>query len=190
MKALLAILGVLVVLGVTYALAFFGVIPVARMAAHNAGAAKVFVALKLYHAPKSKAAMSNALAPLVPAPDPLAADRQALDAERIQLAQQKAALDKKAAGGDTTGGPVTTSSKMSAIYDTMKPAEIAGIFEKLPDDQVCDALIHMDEQKAGKVLVALPQNRAAKLTIMMNRATANGPQTGQQAPSSVATSVP
>ena len=185
MKALLAIVGVAVVLGVVYALAFVGVIPVARIASNNSGAAKILIALKLYHRPKPKVAAAPA-APLVPAPDPLASDRRALAAERAQLDQEKAQLAQRTPG--TTGD--ATSTKMSAIYDTMKPAEIAPIFARLSDAQVCDALVKMDEQKAGKVLVALPPDRAAKLTILMNRTTATGPQMAQQTPSSPATSVP
>jgi flagellar motility protein MotE (MotC chaperone) len=61
----------------------------------------------------------------------------------------------------------------------MKSDELAVIFAKLPDYQVCDALSKMDEKKAGKVLVALPPTRAAKLTVMLNRATAA--PAGQQA---------
>lgn len=186
MKFVYALLGIVLVLGVTYGLAFLGVIPVASIARHNPSAARVLTAMYLYHPKKvTTTSMIATVPPPIPAEDPLAADRRELDAERAQIAAEKAALEKKPADGDS-GTP--TSAKMVAIYDTMKPAELAGIFEKLTDAQVCDALIKMDEQKAGKVLVAMPPSRAAKLTTLMNQAT--GPQNPPQQQSSVATSVP
>jgi hypothetical protein len=185
MKALVALITILAILGSVYALALVGVIPVKPIALSSPAAAKLLIALKLYHPVAKKAAIVAAL-PLT-SPDPLAADRASLQAERQQLVIEKAALDKKMAGG---GSGVTTSSKMSAIYDTMKPAQIASIFAKLPDAQVCDAIVKMDEMEAGKVLAAIPPDRAAKITILLNQTTASNPQTGQQAQSLPATSVP
>jgi flagellar motility protein MotE (MotC chaperone) len=129
----------------------------------------------------------------VPVADPLAEDRAALAAERAQVAKEKAILDQKLAVANQPPHPannvVTTSDKVTAIYATMKPSEIAAVFEKLPDPQVCDALLKMDEQKAGKVLVAMPPTRAATLTTLMNRASAAPAQAGQP-PAAPATSVP
>lgn len=198
MKIALPIISLLVILGIVYGLAFVGALPVKKLAQHSKPAARILTALKLYRVPR--AAPSKPGKKLLPIPpDPLAADKMALAAEKQQLDVEKAALDKRLAAPVPPPAPAaapaaasafTTSGKMSAIYDTMKPAEIAAIFTKLPDTQVCDALIKMDEQKAGKVLVALPAARAARLTMMMNQATATGPQTPQPAQSSPATSVP
>ena len=192
MKALVITVSLLAVLGIVYGLAFVGIIPVRQIAKKSKPAEAILTAMKLYHPAPSKSA-SHPPAQLAQAPDPLASDRAALQAEREQLAIEKIQLDKKlTAGPPASASPasVPTSSKMSAIYDTMKPSEIAQIFAKLPNPPVCDALMNMDEMKAGKVLAAMPPDRAAKLTTLLNQTMASNPQTDQQAQSLPATSVP
>ncbi|HEY3330533.1 MAG TPA: hypothetical protein VGK19_10960 [Capsulimonadaceae bacterium] len=191
MKVVLAIVGLLILIGVGYGLAFVGIIPVRSMAEKNPALKKVLVAIKL--APKTTKTVTTAHATAKPAPDPLAGERAALAAERMQLEQQRAAMQKKAVTravmASNTVSVVTTSPKVVAIYETMKPAELAALFEKLSDDQVCDALMKMDEQKAGKALVAMSPARAAKITTQMNRAMAARPQPGFQPQPAPATTV-
>ncbi len=174
MKVVIALLSIVALVGIAYGLAFAGIIPVAKLAGKNTQIHKALIAMKLEKpAPKATVTMRATAAPVV---DPLAADRAALQAERAQVAQEKAVLDRKLATPIQPVHPANwippTSDKVAAIYATMKPSEIAAVFEKLSDAQVCDALLKMDESKAGKVLVAMPPARAAILTTRMNQATA------------------
>jgi flagellar motility protein MotE (MotC chaperone) len=200
MKVAIALAALIATLGVVYALAFIGVIPVKSLAAKNPIVGKALAAIKLVPKKKAKspilAASSKSGTSLKgsAAPDPLASQKAQLAAEQAQLAQEKAQLDSKLNSASAAPSPVRrtsiTSAKMSAIYDTMKPAEIASLFEKLPDSQVVDALTKMDEDKAGKVLTAMPVKRAAKLTTIINKTTATPLQTAQSGASSPATSLP
>lgn len=182
MKVVFAILGIVLLLGVGYGLAFFGIIPVRSMAAKNPKLKSVLIAMKLDTPAKKPPTTAKVSA--VPLPDPLAGDKAELAAERAQIAQERAAMQKRAALAAAPhrdpNGVIPTSPKVAAIYDTMKPAELAALFEKMSDAQVCDALLKMDEQKAGKVLVAMPPARAALITTRMN-ATAT-PATAPQQP--------
>jgi hypothetical protein len=142
-------------LGITYGLAYVGVIPVKKIAGKTPIVHQMLRMINLEQSPK-KSVVIAAVPPPPPAPAPL-----------------PATVSTQIKSIPTTPTEIVTSSKVSAIYDTMKPASLALIFAKLPDSQVCDALLKMDEQKAGKVLVAMPPNRSAKLTILMNQATAS-----------------
>ncbi|HEX5323143.1 MAG TPA: hypothetical protein VFW40_05100 [Capsulimonadaceae bacterium] len=189
MKIVIALVGVLLLVGVVWALAFFQVIPAQRMADKSPGLASVLIALHVAkHKPKANP--KPVVAKAAPAPDPLASEKAALDAQKQQLDQEKAALDKKlaqTAGGQAGGSaseppPGDTSPKLISIYTTMKSDDIARIFAKLPDSAVVDALNQLDDRQAGKILAALPDARAAKITALMNHMKA--PQPG---PSSTAT---
>ena len=57
-----------------------------------------------------------------------------------------------------------SAGKLSAIYAAMSADDLVTIFTKLPDPDVVNALMGLDEKKAGKVLAALPPVRAAGLT--------------------------
>ena len=63
----------------------------------------------------------------------------------------------------------------------MSADDIAPIFGKLPDPDVVRALLAMDEKKAGKILAALPTDRAARLTHRM----AGPTQTASVSPTSL-----
>ncbi len=49
----------------------------------------------------------------------------------------------------------------------MSPDDLARIFTKLSDPAVIQSLLPMDEKKAGKLLAALPPDRAARLARQM-----------------------
>ena len=182
MKAVLGVLSLVVVLGVVYGLAFLGVIPVQKMAAKNPSLAKVLAKIRL--APvKPKGALA-AKAGAKPPADP---QQQALQNQQKQLAVDRAQLDKdkaafeaakqtptpppRANGAMTAGAATTpagdTDAKLKAIYATMSPDDIAVIFAKMPDPIVIQNLMPLDESKAGKILAALPADRAARLSQQM-----------------------
>jgi len=201
MKAIVGFLVVFILIGVVYGLAFVGIIPVAKIAGKSHAATSLLVALKLEKPHKNKAIRLTG-APIAPASvaDPNADQKAALDAERDQLQQEKAMLDRRMQIARTSKPAalfVPTSDKMVDIYDTMKPDDLAHLFGKLSDASVADALSRMDEGKAGKVLVAMPVDRAAKITALMNRVASGAqPATGvaqeplQSPTPSLATSVP
>ena len=69
MKIAFPILGLLAVLGVAYALAFFGIIPVQKMAAKSPGLAHALLALHLAKAKKPAVNKTAAAAPAVISPE-------------------------------------------------------------------------------------------------------------------------
>ena len=172
MKAVLGIVGLLAVLGIVYGLAFVGIIPTQKLAAKSPALANVLTAMHLAKKPRTAAPASH-----VAAAKP-SAEKQALDAEKQQLAAQKAKLDKDRAALEAErqappapapdAPPVPdTGAKLLALYGTMSPDDLAPIFAKLPDPLVVKTLMQMDEKKAGKVLAALPPDRAARLSELM-----------------------
>lgn len=171
MKALFTVVGLLVTLAVLYGLAFLGVIPVQKWADKNPSLAKPLMAMHLARAKRKSALPPSAAAPI---PDPqqkaLQDGRKQLAADRAQLAKDRDALEaekQQAASSAPTGATPDTNAKLSAIYDTMSPDDLAGIFAKLPDPAVIQSLLPMDEKKAGKILAALPPARAARLARQM-----------------------
>ena len=174
MKAFLGLFGVLAVLGILYALAFFGILPVQKMADKNPSLASVLTKL---HLAKVKKPMKAALAANTPSPE-----QQALEAAKKKLATDQSQLEKDrasfeaekqqaAAPAATTDPSAPTSSdsssKLSAIYATMSADDISHILGKLPDPDVIQALTQLDEKKAGQVLAILPVDRAARLSLLM-----------------------
>lgn len=178
MKIAFPVLGLLAVLGIAYALAFFGVIPVQKMAGKSPGLAHTLVALHLAKAKKPlSAAKTSAVASAVTSPE-----QEALNAEKKQIADAKAALDKQQAdfeaqkqaasappAAQTASAPASDSAgKLDAIYAAMSADDLLTIFAKLPDPDVIRALTNLDEKKAGKVLAGLPPARAARLSQEMS----------------------
>lgn len=175
MKIAFPVLGLLALLGIAYALAFFGVIPTQKMADHSPGLARTLIALHLAK-PKKPAAMKTASS----APAAVSPEQEALNAEKKQLADQKAALDKQQADFEAqqtaaSAAPAATAAaapgdagKLDAIYAAMSPDDLLTIFAKLPDPDVIRALTNLDEKKAGKVLAGLPPARAARLSEEMS----------------------
>ncbi len=173
MKAAFAVLGLLALLGVVYGLAFFGIIPVQKMADKSPALASALVSMHLARPKKH-------VAPLPQTAKAASPEQQALDAQKKQLAADRAQLDKDradweaqkqqaAAPASGTDTPAEDSgAKLNAIYATMSPDDIARIFAKLPDPDVMAALTQLDEKKAGKILAALPDDRAARLTRRMS----------------------
>lgn len=175
MRAVFSLLGLVVVLGIVYGLAFLGIIPAQKMADHSPALASIF---KTLHLAKTAKRHPAALAPIaLPAPNPeqtaltvgkkqLAADRAQFDQDRLAWEAQK----RQAAAVPAAGNVGADSAKINDIYATMSADDIARISAKLPDPDVVAVLTSLDEKKSGKVLAALPVDRAARLTHRMSHA--------------------
>ena len=182
MKIAFPLLGLLAALGIAYALAFFGVIPVQKMASKSPGLAHALVALHLAKAKKPVVAAKNTHT-VVAATSP---EQEALNAQKKQIAEAKAALAKQqadfeaqkqaaspspaasTASATSAATAPDTAAKLDAIYAAMSPDDLLTIFAKLPDPDVVRALTNLDEKKAGKVLAGLPPARAARLSQEMS----------------------
>lgn len=173
MKAVFALLGTVVVLGLLYGLAFFGVLPVQKMA-DKSPALSGF--LKALHLAKAKPHALPAVATSAPAPNPeqaaLDTGKKQLQADRTQFDQDRLAWEaqKRQASLAPAGDAGANAAKINAIYDTMSADDIARICEKLPDPDVAGVLTALDEKKSGKILAALPADRAARITRRMSHA--------------------
>ena len=188
MKIAFPFLGLLAVLGIAYALAFFGVIPVQKMASKSPGLDHMLIALHLAKAKKPAAASKTASGPGAISPE-----QEALNTEKKQLADQKAALTKEqadfeaqkqtatsalpaaqttaaSAPAQNSAGKQDGAAKLDAIYAAMSADDLLTIFAKLPDPDIVRALTNLDEKKAGKILAGLPPARAARLTQKMSHA--------------------
>ncbi len=190
MKAVIGLFSVLALLGAVYGLAFFGIIPVQKMADKSPALAHALTSL---HLAKAKKPAHGSLSP-VAAPNPeqqaLDAQKKKLAADQAQLAKDRAALEaqKQQPAAPADGGvPPTPASgnaaKLGAIYATMSADDLSRIFGKLPDPDVIASLTQLDEKKAGQVLAALPADRAARLTQRMSRISLASAPSGTPAPS-------
>jgi len=188
LKAVIGLLSVVALLGVVYGLAFFGIIPVQKMADKSPGLASTLTKLHLAKAKKPAPA-----APPGAAPSP---EQQALDAQKKQTAADRAQLDKDRADfeaqkaqpaappdGVASTPPPDHAAKLGAIYATMSADDLARIFGKQPDPDVIQSLTQLDEKKAGQVLAALPTARAARLTRQMSRVNLASSGSGAPVPS-------
>ncbi len=196
MKIVFSILGLLVLLGVLYGLAFLGVIPAQKMADKNPSLAKVLYKMHLAKT-KPKAALKLAAQPKAdPKQQQIQAEQAQVAADRAQLEKDKAAFEaqkQRAAASPPSPSKAApsgadTNAKLSAIYATMSPDDIAKIFEKLSDAEVVQNLMPLDEKKAGKILAAMPADRAARLTRQMMASPA--PQQTAAVPPQPAVSIP
>ncbi len=182
MKIAIGFIAVLVVLvGAVYGLARAHVLPLQGLAKSSPAAKNLLLSMKLImpDAPKSK---PKTLAAAIP--DPLAAQKAQLAQEEAQVVAEKALLDRKIAATPSAppaaptpaSPPITvTASKLVEIYEAMGSDDLATLFAKEPDSAVVSALIAMDSKKAAKALAALPSDRAAKITALMNQAMATAP---------------
>ncbi len=174
MKAVMGIAGLFVVLGLVYALAFFGIIPTQKMAEKNASLMPIFTKMHLAKAKKpakavpAKAAVSPEQLALNAQKKKLAADQAQLDKDRaaFETEKQQAAAPAPNAVG-TAPAASDNTAKLNAIYATMAADDISHILAKLPDPDVIQTLTQLDEKKAGQVLTSLPTDRAARISRLM-----------------------
>jgi len=168
-------------LGVCYALAKFGVIPVQKIAAKNPALGKVLAKIGL-NSPKLPAPVKVGAA--IAAPDPLASEKKVLAAQRQALEDERTAWenDKKAQEKQKSTAQRTTQTtlpdprsiaRMASVYEQMPADAVTKIFAKLSDDQVIALLRKMDEKKVGQVLAVQTPERAARFTLVLSRAEAS-----------------
>jgi flagellar motility protein MotE (MotC chaperone) len=174
-KLVLIVVVPLILLGVTWGLAKVGVIPVRKMAEKNAGLRPVLKALAL-DTPKLPAPTAT----VASKPDPMEADRKALQAQREQLederqkweaqrqAQLRADSDARAAALRAEPDPKNLI-RMASVYEQMPPETVTRIFGKMRDDQVTALLRRMDEKRVGQILASITPERAARLTLALAR---------------------
>ena len=121
--------------------------------------------------PKLQTSSLGVGAVAAPAPNPeqaaLAAGKKQLEADRAQFDRDRLAWEaqKRQASAAPSAGD---SAKINDIYATMSADDIARISAKLPDPDVVTVLTSLDEKKSGKILAALPVDRAAKITERMS----------------------
>lgn len=189
MKAVIGLLAVVALLGVVYGLAFFGIIPVQKLAGKSPALASALAALHLARAKKPVPGV-----PRGAAPNP---EQQALDAQKKKLAAGRAQLEKDRADWEAQKQPAPApldgaappapssdnAAKLGAIYATMSADDLARIFGKQPDPDVIQSLTQLDEKKAGQVLAALPADRVARLTRRMSHVNLASAPPGAPAPS-------
>jgi predicted lipid-binding transport protein (Tim44 family) len=60
-------------------------------------------------------------------------------------------------------------ARVTALYETMSAEDAAKVMTKLPDALVEKVLRRMDEGKAGKLLLLLGPDRAARLTLALTK---------------------
>jgi len=156
-KIVVPILCILVALGVVYGMAFTGILPAQKWADKNPQIAPLLRAAHLAKASKPKPVKTAAAVPAKPAPPPVP----------LPLSTTPLPLPAPAMAAVPSAPAPDTHAKLDAIYAAMAPDDLARIFAKLPDPTVVQSLMPMDEKKAGKVLAALPDDRAARLSRLM-----------------------
>jgi len=163
-KVVVPLLCILVALGVVYGMALTGILPAQKWADKNPQIAPLLRAIHLAKATKARHVKLAAAATAKPAVSarPLPAPIAPLPAPIAPLPVSAPAF----AAVPSAPAP-DTHAKLDAIYAAMAPDDLARIFTKLPDNTVVQSLMPMDEKKAGKVLAALPDDRAARLSRLM-----------------------
>jgi hypothetical protein len=172
MKAAIGILVFVLILGAVYGLAFVGVIPVQKIADGNPSALRFLMAL---HLAKSRPPSKRVLAAARPSPPVDAAknptpEQPRTDAPQTQLdaaPAQTSANVVQPASAQIGSPPVDERQRLIGIYGTMDPDDLANIFSHISDREAVQDLVSLDEKKAGKVLAALPADRAARLSELM-----------------------
>ncbi len=100
--------------------------------------------------------------------------KRELQAKDAELRQAKSDLTKaneqleglkKAAL--TAKGQEDVFKELAGYYSSIKPKEAAAVFEQLEDETIIGILQYMDSEQVGKIIAALPPQRAAVITKKM-----------------------
>jgi flagellar motility protein MotE (MotC chaperone) len=159
-------------LGVTYALAKFGLVRLPQKPFLNPIYAKL--GLNSPQLPARTAA---------PPPDPLAEERKRLAVQREALAKdreewesqkqeqakreaeaqkQAAAKAQETAKKEKDALDPKGLARMAAVYEEMPTAKVSKIFAVLPDNQLLQLLKRMDEKKVAEILAEEKRDKAVK----------------------------
>jgi flagellar motility protein MotE (MotC chaperone) len=178
--ALIALIPLVLLLAVAYALAKFNVIPVRKMAQKKPLLRKALALIGL-NTPKLPARQATAAAP---PPDPLAAQKRALQQQQEAFAQERQdweAQKQREAAKPANGQPAAVAgsngaateavvsdprsvARMASVYEQMPAETVTKIFEKLPDAQVLALLRKMEDKQVAQILAIVAPERAARLT--------------------------
>jgi len=112
------------------------------------------------------------------APDPLLEQKKALDAEKMKLAAERAAMQEAqqvkaksdAYTADQNALDPRSVARMATVYEQMPTEKAIPIFAILPDAQALALLRSMDEKKVAEILAAEPPVRAARFTLALAHA--------------------
>lgn len=164
------------ILGGAYGLAKVGVIPVKRLTAKNRAARSLAHMIGL-DSPRLPAV--HVASPHAAAPDPLAAERKELAAQKVALDKQRAEWEdtkrsqarnaEAAAAAERADTDPKAIARLGAIYEQMPPDAVSKIFAKLPEPEVIALLRKMEEKKVGGILAADAPDRAARLTLALSK---------------------
>ena len=165
MRRLLVIMVVLLVLlGVPYALAKFGVIPVGKLTTKNPTAAKVAQMLGLLPRQQTVKADTKASEPSAPtSPSP-----PTVPPARRPSQNPPPSVPAPALPQDDASRQVGWLAK---VYENMEPEEAVRILERMSDREVIPLLRRMKQRQVAQILALLPPDRAARLskTLMVQR---------------------
>jgi flagellar motility protein MotE (MotC chaperone) len=189
MKFVTGFFVLLLLLGAVYGLAFFQIIPAQKLADKNPQLLSILKTVRLAKdkpKPKPVAVAAPVEPPQNVAAKKLAAERAKLASDRAQLEQERAAFEQSRSKATVTAASTDNDAasprdKLISIYATMSPEDVAKILEHVPDRSVLQDLVLLDEKRAGKILAAMPADRAAKLSELM---------AAQKPPTTVATTHP
>jgi len=165
MRRLLVIMVVLLVLlGLPYALAKFGVIPVGKLTAKNPTAAKVARTLGLLPRQQAEKADTKASEPPVqttPAPPVVRPAPPPTQSVPPPAAAQSASHQDAS----------RQVGWLAKVYENMEPEEAVRILERMSDREVIPLLRRMKQRQVAQILALLPPDRAARLskTLMVQR---------------------
>ncbi len=169
------LLPLLVILGGVYGLAKIGVIPVQSLARKNKA---LGVILRLAKLTKPEPVVR---ARAVAAPDPLAAEKKALAAQRAAFDEERTAWqaqrDSQAKNKSEAEAAALTAlpdpkelARMATVYEQMPPDTVTRILAKLPDAHALGLLRRMDEKQVAQILALVTPEKAARFTMALSRA--------------------
>lgn len=159
MKRLLLVLIILLaLLGVPYALAKLGIIPIAKLTAKNPALAKLARSVGLLPPPKKVHASTKQEAepkPAQPAPSPLPPPRPTLPVPAPAVSRERTS------GQDNTSRQIGWVAK---VYENMEPEQAVQILNKMNDREVIALLRRMKQRQVAEILALMPPDRAARLS--------------------------
>ena len=110
-------------------------------------------------------------------PDPLAAQKKEMEAEKTQIADERAAAQDEAQARAKSAAYIAAQNaldprsiaRMATVYEQMPTEKAVPIFAILPDAQALALLRSMDEKKVAEILAAESPVRAARFTLALSR---------------------
>ncbi len=157
-RLLLVLILLLILLGVPYALARLGIIPMAKLTAKNPAMAKVARTIGLLPSPKKVQASTKEHSGSQPSEQKL----PSLPPPRLPPPPSPPPVT-------TTVSPAPDSTNrqvgwVAKVYENMEPEEAVRILEKMNDREVIALLRRMKQRQVAAILALMPPDRAARLS--------------------------